>query len=156
MVAELVRTDRPPPQASPPLAARTAGAADGLIADEGAVGQSQRAIVGGTEKEDAGADVDAAAHAVAAIGPGASGAADGLVVNDGGVADGHDRAKCHVDAAAHAGGARPARCRRPRRERRCRRPYSRSRGPKGRAIREMPPPSPTLPALPAAPAPPTA
>ncbi len=43
--------------------ARTAGAADGLILVEGAVVERQRGIVGGTEKEVAGADVDAAAHA---------------------------------------------------------------------------------------------
>ena len=42
------------------------------------------------------------------LAPAASCPADGLVVNEGGVADGHGRAKCEVDTAAHAGGADPA------------------------------------------------
>ena len=54
-----------------PVAPRAAGTTDGLIANEGAIGQSQRTIVRGTV-DDTRTDVDGAADSVAAIGPGAS------------------------------------------------------------------------------------
>jgi hypothetical protein len=54
---------------------RPTGAAAGLIADQGAVRQSQRTIVG-KAADDARADLQAAAHAVATAVHGASGPAD--------------------------------------------------------------------------------
>ena len=74
------------------VAARPAGAADGLIAERGCC-RSESENNRRESRDDARADVDAAAHAVAALGPGASCPADGLVVNEDGVADGHDRAE---------------------------------------------------------------
>ena len=62
------RTDGPPPGA--PATAQTAGPPMASLCDA-AIGERQRAIVGGAEKDEAGADVDAAAHAGAAFGAGA-------------------------------------------------------------------------------------